>query len=136
MVKLTNNSHCKAILIDTKTYNSAGEVSNLASLKCLINSKIYHNYKFAILFQWWCCMPDKSLADTIPILCEHLKITSDHFSAPFFNENNPFCGIIYNVSLIIKIERGPVGVFAWVFPPGRAMKTPEAFSLPRNVSFS
>ena len=43
MVKLTNNSHCEAISIDTKTYNPAGEVSNLASLKCLINSKIYYS---------------------------------------------------------------------------------------------
>ena len=31
--------------------------------------------------------------------------------------------------------KGPVGVFAWVFPPGRAGKDQEPFSLPKKRAF-
>ena len=45
MVKPTNNSHCEAISIEAKASIPAGEVSNLASLECLINSKLYYMSK-------------------------------------------------------------------------------------------
>ena len=46
MVNLKNNSRCEAISVEAKPPPPLARFPNLASLECLINSKVYHSFPY------------------------------------------------------------------------------------------